>query len=117
MSYRQPGILKDTNAFAAKEKAISDSAFKPEEEEVVNDVAPDLETTSSTDEQTTPETEVTGIDPTKSAFYKGNNPINNPNYYQPTVSQDVDPVTETASVDPNDIEASLLANLEKQPQK
>jgi hypothetical protein len=110
MSYRNPAVLQDTEAFNAKAKALqtaqkgSDDTFKPVEEEKLGDLSKDLnEPTVSQNESfvkptstlptpptpTSPTvsgagTQVPGIDPSQSAFYKGNNPINNSSFYQNT---------------------------------
>lgn len=98
MSYRNPAVLQDTNAFNAKAKALqnitkgSDETFKPAEEEKLSDVSKNLDPVpqstapSMTAPQSTtpPMTEVPGIDKSQSAFYKGNNPINNSSFYQNT---------------------------------
>jgi hypothetical protein len=106
MSYRNPAVLQDTEAFNAKAKALqtaqkgSDDTFKPAEEEKLSNLSKDLnEPTAPQNEpfvqptstltppptptsQTVPGagTEV-AVDPSQSAFYKGNNPIENPNFY------------------------------------
>jgi hypothetical protein len=107
MSYRDPAVLQDTNALNAKAKALqtaqkgSDNTFKPAEEEKLSNLSKDLnEPTAPQNEpfvqptstlptpptatsQTVPGagTEVAGVDPSQSAFYKGNNPINNSSFY------------------------------------
>ena len=123
MSYRNPSVLQDTNAFNAKAKALqnitkgSDETFKPAEEEKLSDVSKDLDpapqstapSTTAPQSMTPSMTEVPGINTadssfsvgvgatnTDTSFYKNGGPINDTGFY-------VNPTTEPTT-DPNDLD-------------
>ncbi len=137
MSYRNPAVLQDTNAFNAKAKSLqnitkgSDETFKPAEEEKLSDVSKNLDPDSgsinkfpfkkwhqnsgyqqlpdgdfykngfkikqlpdgdfykndlqkglpNSEPSMTAPSSTTALDWAKSAFYKGNNPINDSSFY------------------------------------
>jgi hypothetical protein len=111
MSYRQPTTIGDTSGAKAGAKVLEEiveganKAGKPpkkkKEEEEIKEVAQDLTTDDSGN--------IVPIDPlndvTNKPFYETGGPINDPYFY-------VNPITEEATVNPDDIETTLLQNLQ-----
>jgi len=137
MSYSRPTKIEDAAGLIAGQKALEKSqsgktTFKPKDENTLSDLAGDLnmEDAGAVTTEVNPSdgVEVSGVDLTTGAsamlgdqgFYKSGGPINDPNFYKGQGVVDnsdpgfyVNPKTEKTTTNPDDIEANLLANLQK----